>query len=114
MSTRALGRNLQIPVGIHAETGEPVTVLHLLNSGPAYRLPDDLSREERAAFVADAWRKGLWDGDISIDGAKPLTMEEAIAEIEAGTPNGELLLKTALRALEMLREHVAQARGESA
>lgn len=112
MSIKALNKNLHVPVAVHAKTAGPITVLHLLNSSPSYTRPDDLPEEGRAAFVISAWRKGLWSGDVIIDQSQPLTMEDAIAEVEANSEHGQLLVKTSLRALEMLRDRIEGIKGE--
>jgi len=107
--TRVLSRNLHIPIARHPRTGAAVTVLHALQGAPSVVPPEALSKDEQIEFVIDAWRRGLWDGDILTDRPEPITLEIAEAEVRAGSEEGERLLESGLMALGILRDQIAAA-----
>lgn len=111
MTALAISRNLHVPVGVHPESGETMTVLHAVRADVQSLSPATLPPEAQIDFLTDAWRKGLWSGDIIIDD-RHMDLAAAIDEVRAGSDLGQMLLERGMRAIEMLREHVSEARGE--
>lgn len=110
--SKALSRNLHIPLGRHRESGANVTVLQALQGASSFIAPSAMSREDQIDLVIDAWRAGLWDDDILTNRPEPITLE--VAETEIRADDGDALLSMGLTALEMLHRHVEDALSQQA
>lgn len=109
MNPAALQRHLGLPVGVHRETREPLTLAEAVSEPAALARRDEMTMGERTAVVRRRWEAGEWSDMVyGTDGV--IDLPRAVRELESGSDMGQHLLRIGERAMEMALE---DARGEA-
>jgi hypothetical protein len=107
MEPEGWARQRPLPVAIHRETGEPVSLELWRNDPEVTVAPADLSPEQQVLLVIARWRAGAWT-DLIYGNDGEVDLGRAIREVETGSEMGRQLLAVGLRAIEMAREDAEQ------
>jgi hypothetical protein len=107
MNRDAFLRHAQLPIGLHRENGQAVSLAESLADPDAIARPDDLTIEQKVRLVRARWEAGEWSDIIyGTDGL--VDLGRALKELEAQSDIGRHLLAVEMRAIEMVQEDVAK------
>lgn len=107
MNRDAFLRHAQLPIGLHRENEQVVSLAESLADPGVIARPDDLTIEQKIRLVRARWEAGEWSDIIyGTDGLVDLS--RALTELQAQSDMGKHLLAVELRAIEMVQEDVAE------
>jgi hypothetical protein len=107
MNRDAFLRQARLPISLHRETQQVVSLADSIANPDAIARSGELTVKQKIRLVRARWEAGGWSDIIyGTDGLVDLDM--AIREIEAQSDMGKHLLAVAMRAIEMVQEDMAK------
>ncbi len=100
------------PVGFHRETGQLALLKDVIHQTESLHPVEKLDDRQRAELVVERWKAGEWS-DLYV-GRELVDLERALKEVTNNTEIGQGLIKTSIRAVEMMLEDIEKAKQRGA